>query len=501
MRIKPFAKPYRGFTSLGIGAEIGLEGRGQLGPPVADRLEPAGKEPEHGRLLNELQSAHQIPVFQEPCQPIDDVVDVRDAVDASRDGHAAEFHVGENVVAMLVAIHGDGAPFHASHAGGQVERGGHRAGLVLGLRDVRQEPFGVDVAGQSARRGHGRNVPLDHFVDEVLDQIGGAAGHVDVHHLTEADGHGLDLLGRHAAIGDEALVERQPRFELLEVLRLVRGDQPSANASALSTGQVDEIGLAHHLADDLLDGHIEVLRFAPLDEIGVLGDQAAIDHDGDAVLRGEMPYLLEIGQGERLAADQVRGCLHADEGDVLRSVLGDDGSELVEVEIAFEGVDARSVQRVVAIDFQHLAAGQFEMGLGGGEMIIHRDDVARLDEDLAQQVFGRPPLMDRHAEFEPEHVLDGLDELVVAFSAGIRVVGDHHRRQLVVAHRVGAAVGEHVDEDVTSAEQEGVVAAGLNGLESLSRGRKLGLLDYPDLVHLDGDSSAIGELDFHGTLL
>ena len=96
---------------------------------------------------------------------------------------------------------------------------------------------------------------------------------------------------------------------------------------------------------------------------------------------------------ERLAADQVRGGLHAHEGDICRAGLVDGGAEPVEVHIALEGARALRVQRLGRVKFQHLAAGQVEMRLGGGEVIVHRHDMAGLDEGLGQQVFGGAALV------------------------------------------------------------------------------------------------------------
>ena len=142
------------------------------------------------------------------------------------------------------------------------------------------------------------------------------------------------------------------------------------------------------------------------------------------------------------------------------------------------------------------------MGLGGGEVVVHRDDLARLDEDLGQQVFGRSALVGGYVVLEAQHVLDGRRQLVVALAAGIGVVGDHHGRQLVVAHGVGAAVGQHVDEDVPGPQQERVVARFFDGLEPL-RGPAEGVVfcTMRTLCISMGIDLAAGQFDFHRGLL
>ena len=141
------------------------------------------------------------------------------------------------------------------------------------------------------------------------------------------------------------------------------------------------------------------------------------------------------------------------------------------------------------------------MGLGGREVIVHRHDVARLDENLGQQVLRGAALVRGHAVLESQILFDRVQELVIALPASVGIVGNHHRRQLVIAHGVGAAIGQHVDEHVPRAEQEGVEAGFGDRPQSLPDRHQKGLLDDLDLVHFNGDGFATGELDFHNRLL
>ena len=83
---------------------------------------------------------------------------------------------------------------------------------------------------------------------------------------------------------------------------------------------------------------------------------------------------------------------------------------------------------------------------------------------------------------------------VVGGAAGVRVVGDHHRGLLAVAHRVRAAVREHVQEDVRVLEQERVVPGSRDAREAVVHGDQVELLDDADLVHLERHALAL-ELD------
>ena len=57
--------PYGPFlpNALKGGAEVGPECLGQPFAPTVERFELAGEEPQHGRLVDELQAAHQVPVL------------------------------------------------------------------------------------------------------------------------------------------------------------------------------------------------------------------------------------------------------------------------------------------------------------------------------------------------------------------------------------------------------------------------------------------------------
>ncbi len=219
------------------------------------------------------------------------------------------------------------------------------------------------------------------------------------------------------------------------------------------------------------------------------------------MLRGQLLGLAEVGHREGLPSDQVRGGLHADEGNVLAAVLGDDRLKLLQVDIALEGVGALGLQGVVAVELEDLGPAHLEMGLGGREVVVHGHNVARLDEDLREQVFRGPALVRRHAVLESQDLLDRVQELVVALPAGVGVVGNHHRRQLIVAHGVGAAIGEHVDEDVPRAEQKGVEAGLRDRPQALRNGDQKCLLHNLYFVHFNGNDSTARELNLHNRLL
>ena len=86
---------------------------------------------------------------------------------------------------------------------------------------------------------------------------------------------------------------------------------------------------------------------------------------------------------------------------------------------------------------------------------------------------------------KPKISLSFVVEPGVGRAARVAVVGDHHGGELQVAHRVDAAVSEHVQEHVAVLQQEGVVAGVCHGLLPVLDGRKVELLDDAHLVHFE----------------
>ena len=254
--------------------------------------------------------------------------------------------------------------------------------------------------------------------------------------------------------------------------------------------------MLHLLADDLADGPILVRRLAFLDQEGVFGDQAGVVDQRDIVGAGDLLDRGQVVQREGLPAHQVRGRFHADVDDLV-AVLRNRRPQLVQIHVALEQVAAGRLQPLVGDQLQHRAAGQLDVRPGGGEMVIHDHHGARLDEHLGEQVFGRPALVHRHRPVEAHHLFHRGGEPREALRAGIGVIRHHHGAQLVVAHGVGAAVGQHVEEDVAGGQQESVVAGFSDRGQAVADRGERGLLDDTHFVHFHRDHAAIGQANAH----
>jgi len=185
--------------------------------------------------------------------------------------------------------------------------------------------------------------------------------------------------------------------------------------------------------------------------MGVLRDQAAVKDQRDAKRCCHGFDLAQVLHRKRLPADQVGGRFHAHIGDMLHPDLLHSRCEFLQVQVALEGVAAFGLQGFVAKKFQHPAACQVNMRLGGGEVVVHQHHITRFDEYLCQQVLGSSSLVHRHDMRKSQHLLHSVLQAVEALAAGVGIVGDHHRPQLLVAHGVGAAVGQHVQENIFGA--------------------------------------------------
>lgn len=265
---------------------------------------------------------------------------------------------------------------------------------------------------------------------------------------------------------------------------------PPPRGGELARREVDQIGQTRHHADDLAHRVLLPLLLALFDQVGVLAQKARVEYQHDVVFVGHAPHVHHVGQREGLSADKVRRGLHADEGDIIHAVLLDAAFELLDVDVALEGVVRLELEGVVTQQLGYLATVFEDVGQRRGEVVVHRDNVARLDEGTADDVLGGASLMHRQQVFLAQDILYGLLQALERLRARIGVVGTHHGGKLVVAHGVGAAVGEHVEVDVARTQTEGVESRLIHGVETAFDGYEVELLHYTHLVQLQRQVSA-----------
>ncbi|OPZ72681.1 MAG: hypothetical protein BWY82_01333 [Verrucomicrobia bacterium ADurb.Bin474] len=238
---------------------------------------------------------------------------------------------------------------------------------------------------------------------------------------------------------------------------------------------------------DIDDRLVSVSFFALLDKPGILTDQADIEHEHDSVLTGDFPDLTHVGHGEGLTADEVGGGLHSDVGDAGRAVLLDHVLELGGVDVALERIGALDLERLIREDLEDFPTVDVDVGFGGGEVVVHGDHIALFHKGLGNNVFSGATLVNRKHE---AHAKDILDRFLHAGEAGgsrIRIVGHHHGTQLLIAHRIGSAVGQHIEEDILGLEKKGVESGFTDSFQAPFYRTEMELLNDTHLVQFKRD--------------
>ena len=138
--------------------------------------------------------------------------------------------------------------------------------------------------------------------------------------------------------------------------------------------------------------------------------------------------------------------------------------EFVETDVSFERMIAWGVMRFINDDIDECSAGAFLVVSGGGEVHVSGDDVAGVDAELAEEVLGAASLVGGDEVVESVNVADGLLEVSEVSRSGVGFIAEHHAGPLPVTHGRGAGVGEEVDVDVITVEEECVEAGMSDGL-------------------------------------
>ena len=234
-------------------------------------------------------------------------------------------------------------------------------------------------------------VTLDFLRDKSKEEhLADARPHVvDLNGLRQADRHRLHVAAGHAAIGVQPFVHHNEIAGLDDRLISLSARNPPMFTSAILLGAhraavCERADLEHDLGDAL----VRVARLALLDEIGILGHARRVENDcvpWSCRARGPFRFASEIGCPPAMftvAARLTYGMCSARPRQ--------DRLELLQVDVALEGMLARRVVRLVDDDVDEPAAGQFLMKAGRREVHVAGDDVALLDQHLRAGCSPRP---------------------------------------------------------------------------------------------------------------
>ena len=146
-----------------------------------------------------------------------------------------------------------------------------------------------------------------------------------------------------------------------------------------------------------------------------------------------------------------------------------------------------ALQTLLLHQLLHAAAQTGDVGLGGGEVVVHDDAVSRLDKPGGQNILTGAALMGGQAVLDAEQLLQFCLHFVEGLRSGVGVVGHQHGGLLPVRHGVDAGIRQHIQKDILVVQLEGIEPGVLYLLQPLFRRQQVQLLDNFHLVHLHGD--------------
>ena len=284
--------------------------------------------------------------------------------------------------------------------------------------------------------------------------------------------------------------------------------------TVLLGGHGECIAILEHFSCNLRDRLVGIAVLVHLDEVCILSPASGIEYHRNLILMRNAVDFLQVCHGNRLAANRVVG----NAGENQRNVLGADALdqllELLDVHVALEGVllilaaFRYFVQQFLVVQVARNGAHLLDVALGGIEMAVGRDGKLLAGvtaiEDIAnnfhQDGLSCTTLLDNEgvralhllcatieeaalilAEVNFVHhflyvatvgahevddllpvllaaalkdVAEGIEQYIITGVAAIRLVAEEQRRPLLVGHRGGAGVGQHINGQHTGRERE-----------------------------------------------
>ncbi len=351
---------------------------------------------------------------------------------------------------------------------------------------MRHESAGIEKHRVPAHRPHERHAQgfepsaQVHHRGVAIDLVVLLQGFVQPH------GNDFQIAPRQPAVGGKALAQNQQVPEILRPLIVVAGEESAdVRQTVLLAAHRRRVGMGKHLPCDVRQRLVAVALLVLLDEVGVLGKAAGVDHQRDAMPAQNRLDRAYIGHGHRLAAAGVVGHGHHAEGNLRGPVLVDAVPQFVQVHVALERRLQARLQPFGTDQVHRPRPDVFDVRPCGVEVAVVGDHVAGLEPRLGENALGRPALV------RGENVLHARDAAHRALkvlprpAARVALVAEHHGRPLLRGHRARAAVGQQVDAAVLSIEQKDVVMRPRQGVHPLLPRGQLQRLGHLDAKRLD----------------
>ena len=314
-------------------------------------------------------------------------------VGAAGDGETDQVHRGRGLGAVWLQAEHDGSDLAGPHSAFGVQGAGQRLARVVQRVQVRQQGARVDEDGVAPEGDDDRHSRRLQRLTEVGDRPYPVAQVVMVGALGQALGDRLQVAAGEPAVGGEALGEDFQGAALLGQAVVVEG-QPAADVGqgVLLGRHRHPVGQGGHLPDDAGDRDVGVAGLDGLDEPRVLREPARIQEQRLAVPVTDVADGPDVGQADRLAAAGIvrHGQHHQRDMD---GPLGEQPVQRRDVHVALERVPQRRLQALRDEQVDGLRPGELDVGPGGVEVGVVRDDPARAAGHGEQDLLRGPALV------------------------------------------------------------------------------------------------------------
>ena len=166
------------------------------------------------------------------------------------------------------------------------------------------------------------------------------------------------------------------------------------------------------------------------------------------MLAADSAHLANVFHRDRLAAPGVVGDSQHHQRDPFAADFRDQRVQSCDIQVALEGMFEAGLAAFGNHQIHRLRPDELDIGAGGIEVRVVRNDVSLLAGDVEQNALGGPALMGGNDVLVAENVLDGVAEVIEAAAARVAFVAFHEGRPLMSRHGAGAGVRQQVNQHV-----------------------------------------------------
>ena len=170
----------------------------------------------------------------------------------------------------------------------------------------------------------------------------------------------------------------------------------------------------------------------------------------------ELTDVFDVGHAAGLAARHIDVGLQRQVGNTPTAMLVNDRLQLFRIDVALEWMVIFRIMRFIDDDIDEMTARQLLVELGRGEIHVTRHHVTGSNANLTQEMLGPASLMGRNDMLVSEVFAYGVFQMIIIDRTGIRLVPQHQPRPLAIAHGTRAGIGEEIDIDVGTPQEEGI---------------------------------------------